>query len=868
MLTQAIEAKLKEHGYWTQKTVANGKHVNHLLCPQCREKEAFAYSGSLLAICCHRLNKCGETTKTTSLFPEIFRNIEEDQRPTKQDPNLPATYFLQLRGLNRSIQGLKYKYARNIRKSGSGGVLFYVGKNSMGEEVWNGRIFDPPQGEQKGAGYGNQEGLFWQHPAIQYDPKKPTFVTEGVIDALSLIEMGYQAIAILASGRKPSKIDLSWFENLIFAFDNDTAGRSAFRKWREKLPNSGAVATKNGDWNDILIFHASDSAQWIQDNMEDLEFHGSLASSFTANEYAERWVEFKGSPPYLFDFKKRMYYATGGYNGAGQLNINCRQVGNFTLRTLNYQLDNSVQDEPVYRYTLEIARQGEPSTEFVATAMDLSTAGQLTKLFLMRSRTVWSGDASAVTSLLTRITTAKVPIVRQLITKGFDPDSGCYVFRTFAINPAGQLLLPNKSHIYRLDHRNHIRAAQFKDLDPNLSADIKQVREIYRKLRLGWGHRASISIGWLVASWFVTDIKAKARFFPFLSFWGDSQTGKSNLTTHLNAMQCLDEEGLPMKASNTEVGVLRTLSQRSCLAQALLEEAKDRKSKFDYRFLLTAYNDAPLQVRGTKTMDNQTSNLELKAGVMFVQNREPFTSKPERERVISLRFSREQRTMKSKGAFDDLLNVPKSDFGAVYIHVMRNHQDILKKWPGEYARAKQEIACEITDHRIVENHAIVLAFHRLFCKIIGTRDDIINDIIAIARDKQRECAMEEVGIAQYFFEMVMGLEQADIDKDEALSFSVQFRPDIDELRLHLPGVLKGLGEMRFRINFGINELQDALESHSAMMTKKAVKFAFIDARYGAPARREKTNRAYIFRLSTVVDSLQGVQDQNACINQD
>ena len=64
--------------------------------------------------------------------------------------------------------------------------------------VYNGRIFNPPHGEGKTHNKGSTSGIFWKHPGREYDQNKFTYATEGIIDALSLWEIGEQAIAVLA----------------------------------------------------------------------------------------------------------------------------------------------------------------------------------------------------------------------------------------------------------------------------------------------------------------------------------------------------------------------------------------------------------------------------------------------------------------------------------------------------------------------------------------------------------------------------------------------------------------------------------------------------------------------------------------------
>ncbi len=248
-----ILSRLKQSEYWTSKTRESGSTIQGITCPVCGGiGAAWAYLDHPLSINCNRLNQCGARTKTLELF-DIHQDIERDFKPTKGDPKRPARVYLESRGLKQSLKGLKYYYQQNVRGTGKGAIMFPVGKDKAGKNIANGRFIVQPQGEGKAHNSGSTKCQFWQHPGIAYDPYQPVYVTEGIFDALSLIEIGYQAIAVLAAGQDPAKIDLSFFHKLVFAFDNDTAGARATKKWKAHYPDAEAVMPdRGGDWNDLL----------------------------------------------------------------------------------------------------------------------------------------------------------------------------------------------------------------------------------------------------------------------------------------------------------------------------------------------------------------------------------------------------------------------------------------------------------------------------------------------------------------------------------------------------------------------------------------------------------------------------------------
>ena len=208
-----IRDRVRGSALWTAKSKESSGKYSGLCCPECGKGESWSYVERPFAIICSRKSKCGAIVKTLDVFPDLLLNVEKDYAPTKGDPHRPAREYLHSRGLDKSLVGLRFEYWKNIRKLPTGGVMFYVGKNAAGEDVWNGRLFNPPPGQGKTHNVGSISGLFWKHPDLDYGKASRIYITEGIIDALSLIEMDCHAIAVLSCGQDPSKIDLNGLVN-------------------------------------------------------------------------------------------------------------------------------------------------------------------------------------------------------------------------------------------------------------------------------------------------------------------------------------------------------------------------------------------------------------------------------------------------------------------------------------------------------------------------------------------------------------------------------------------------------------------------------------------------------------------------------
>ena len=679
------------------------------------------------------------------------------------------------------------------------------------EGVYNGRIFDPPAGEGKTHNKGSTSGVYWGHPGRAYDQSQDTYITEGIIDALSLIEMGYPAITLLSAGQDPKHVDLSEFKNLTFAFDNDQAGASALRKWKKHYLDAKAIMPVKGDWNDLLLSHPKNEiGDYFVRQLPEFEYQAKLALAETAQEYANIYYEHTGNKyaAGLFTFNKCYYFSSVKNEGDEPKTY---KVSNFTLEVDHFQLDTTNPEEPVNRYYLIIrpAKGGRP-VRCTVSANEIASPGGFTQMFLQRARVLWQGDKFPSLALTEKIVESGAPVVRQLQVHGYDRESNHYVFRDFAINPKGEMIVPNTKGFFDVSRTEQIRPAQYPTVRPVTGVTDNKIREIYNLIQQAWGNQAVTGVAWTVAGWFVHLIKAKIGFFPFLSFWGDSQVGKTVLTRYLNAFQCFDEEGLPMRKVNTGKGEIRKLAQRAGLFKALLETTDKDNTRFDLDTILTLYNDNPLQVRALKSNDIQTVEIPFLSSLLFVQNREPFRTKAQKERVISLHFKESDLTAETTEAFNRLLQIPISEMAYFFPFVMKHRQAIESDWYDVFQQAKEDIGQAIGDARITENHALILAFHRLLCKVLDVAYDLKPYIEEIGKAKRRECRTRDESIADVFFDL---LDKMPVSE----AWFLIRNQETNHMIVNLTEALQKIKDDRDSFSVQIKDLQASLREHPAYL---------------------------------------------------
>lgn len=209
-------------------------YYNNLTCPKCKEPRAYVNLSIPRHAYCNRKDKCQWTGLLSELIPET--DYEKEYPASKEDPRRPARMYLtKERGLREQVlQEVDYIYKPTVRE-GIGAVLFKVGEYDDKKPIYNGRLLRNPASKDRSHNQGPISGKIFLHPKVDYG--KQCIIVEGIIDALSLIDMGFPAISILSANPNPEnyKEQLPKSEEYILLFDADSAGRKARYAWNKWL---------------------------------------------------------------------------------------------------------------------------------------------------------------------------------------------------------------------------------------------------------------------------------------------------------------------------------------------------------------------------------------------------------------------------------------------------------------------------------------------------------------------------------------------------------------------------------------------------------------------------------------------------------
>ena len=582
----------------------------------------------------------------------------------------------------------------------------------------------------------------------------------------------------------------------------------------------------------------------FESNLPLYQNYGKLGHAQNAHEYCSLYKESFRKLPGLFEFipERALYYSSLKKRGDNQY-IDVKKCGNFTIKVLSFLKDSSNPSRPDFNYLLQvIPSQGKP-LEIVATSRDLADVKGFKNFLLSTAKIAFEGNNDSATAISVFITQFPAPEIRAMMTSGYDHASECYIFKNFGIGRQGEILFPDKSGLFKLSGGATIKPAPI-DNTIYPAAKGPSVKEIYSLIQKAWGDKATAIFAWMVASWFVHHIREKLNFMPFALLHGETQTGKTFLSTILNNCQGFTGEGLGVSTFNSATGLTRILATASSHFMNLCEDnERDDKRKFNWGNTLTWYNhQADLFIKGAFSNDLRTRSAKFLGTLMISGNRSPLQSTAERERACFFEFKQDDVNESTLQAYHELNAIPSPELARVIQLVLKKRKTFESKWYAEYQQAKRDLS-SVKNQRILQNFSVILCFHRLFTKSFNIDHDITSFLQGTAtfNAKAIDCS-SLFDPAEHFFETLNEFPE------EKTAHCMLVDPAEQRLYINLPAV-----EILFKREkwmFSVNEnIGNALQRHPSFIAKSVPKYfpAPIENIEEGPKKDKKNQkRAWVF----------------------
>jgi len=756
-------------------------YLQQIKCLRCGERRAYTSKEKPFKIKCNRQNNCSgaEGVNYTEYLPDVRKGFySKMSEPTPDDPHRLYRAYAQVRRGIKNYEQWGGEYQKQPIKNGdSSGHYHALAFRLSDGKTMNLRLIDCPARPTHNTG--SVEKLLWI-PSATIDLESPIYVAEAPLKAMGILESGRQAISVVSSTCSPDKKD--WLnENkakigkLILAFDNDKAGRKALAKWsefceREGIDYHAEIPPYGKDWDDLHKEGLLEQDEtWQKARLE-----GDLATAKTPVEAAEAWQSSQDQAPTVFEWKGSLWapkYKKSEKEGSVTYTLeSCKQVLNGTL-SASYSiktepLDKEGEGEHEIKNYITAKAIGARKVRFLADPESLCSKSKFKSLLMRSTRLLFKGSDAHLDYLIeNNMDLTSAPLLRKLTRIGYDAETQAYVYRHIAFDKDGNMFFPNTEGFFE---ELELVPSHYKHAIKSFGKC--SLKEFADDLYTAWGANALITLGYYVATMFSHIIYEDSSFgfFPFLSLYGDKNTGKSTMVNFFNAaFSFIAEEGLALTGANTKKGLSRRMAQRVSMALPLLEGNKGEKFTFDENQLLPLYNRESPQNTAQKTMDLTTRDLPFDATLLFVQNNEPFTLGAVKQRVISLKFKNPENKVFSQESIDAVTRLQKlcnttrgsTDICGVGIEILKNRKFFEERIVNRIHEVMEQLKKKgITNRRVCANYAIPLAGFKLFAEIFYPEfiedqalfDNLIDKALPSAINKM-ETAENESDMGQDFF---------------------------------------------------------------------------------------------------------------------
>lgn len=795
-----------------------GEYFSRGICPECGKRELFISKEHPWRLCCNRRNKCGFSASTFELYRHsLFADWSTYYRPSQDNPNATADAYMQYaRGFAlekvRSLYSQEY-YCGHKSEQRSATVRFTL---CDGKARWE-RLIDNTDrfAGQKGRALGSYKGLWWQMPDADFDQAETVWITEGIFDALSLIHAGYMAIASISCGHYPDGFFTMLRERrlnptIIFALDNDHAGREGIRKhvaharqdgWRVKA----AMPPPRHDWNDLwregkLDEHAITEAR----------YRGDLLVAESAAEKARIMYRKSGMNSFPLTFGNRTYWFALDLDAYQNVVSHMEEAGtwheddasrdealqqagavteiaNCTINPLYFQRDRYKGNEALY--FVRITRPHGADVQDTFTGSHIGAAADFKKRLLsIAPGALYEGNAKQLNRII-KTDFVDLRMVETIDYTGYVRELDAWVYRDFAVCN-GRVIRCNDEQFVALDGQRSIKT--ISDINIHLADETAEFDWLQNFLA-AFAERGLVALAFFTGSLFVDQIRQQQKSWPFLEITGDAGTGKTTLIEFLwRLLGRSDYEGFDPGKSSAP-GRARSFNKVSGMPVVLIESDHSANStgnnhfrKFEFGELKDLYNGRPIYTRGAKTGGLETYDPPFRASIVIAQNNRVEADEAVLSRIVPLLFTRKNLQPGGKAHVDALIRLPIEKLATYLTHILRRAKTILADYFAAYPACEERLLAntQITMSRIAQNGAQMMAMLQAVAKQIGldeaTTARTLDFVEQISVERQQSMVTDHPMVSE-FWDSVEYLESIN-------GVSVNHHADPGLLAINLPHV--------------------------------------------------------------------------------
>ncbi|EPK4610782.1 toprim domain-containing protein [Citrobacter freundii] len=820
------------------------QYLQQGVCPACHKKELFTSIEKPWMLKCGRENKCGKEILVKELYRDIFEDWSKRYQPTPETPNATAeAYLREARGLDTSKLAGCYTQGTFIKNGlGSATVKFKLANGSGWERI----IDQPDRFNQKANFIGNYAGYWWEYPGLDLSEQKEIWITEGIFNAIALNEVGRAAVATLSSVNYPKALLDMLAEilgdkprpRLIWAFDDDKAGRSHIIKFARRARDAGwdvsaALPSENGsslDWNDLYLRERLGSH-----NITQYRHYGRLLLAespaakalemYNHNSWRSFYFTF-GFRTYWFelDFEKysRAYDRIQELEGVFDDELakekaikesgSLEEIANCVMQPLYYQVSKPTDEAWYY---LRVMAPNMPTVKSTFTASQLTSSAEFKKRLLhMAKGALFTGTTKQLDIIFRSLQNIKE--VNTMNWLGFNKDHNAWIFNDVAISK-GRVFTLNEEDYFDIEKLSIKSLSMTPSL--NLNVDLRDFDTSWANdIWTAFGTKGYVALAFWLGSFFAEQLRQRNKSYPFLEIVGEPGTGKSTLIEFLWKL-CgrEDYEGFdPSKSTAAARG--RNFSQVANLPVVLIEgdrqsiEGKTKNLRaFDYDELKSLYNGRASRALGIKTNNNETYEPPFKGAIVIAQNADVDGSEALLSRLIHIATDRSGQTPETTAAAARLEQMPVKTVSGFLIKATSMADILLAEYDKHLAIAQQQFKAQgiIKTNRISLNHAQIQALLAVLPMVVPVPPERIQEcwkyVITLAEERQRALNQDHP-LVQEFWEM---FDYLDSQESAGMNHSSVSEPN--EIAVNFNHFEEIAAHYRQRLNFTMVDIKKLLK---------------------------------------------------------
>ena len=344
---------------------------------------------------------------------------------------------------------------------------------------------------------------------------------------------------------------------------------------------------------------------------------------------------------------------------------------------------------------------------------------------------IWFGTKVHFLKILENIS-EKFPVCNELKTLGWQREG----FYAFSNGIYGESWQPVDEYGITTHKENKFFSPSFSKVYTNVREDDDEYENdrffIYQKASVSfeqwstlmhdvYGEKATIAIGYLIATVFRDFIYEKYKIFPHLFLFGEKQSGKSQLAWSLSNMFFDNLPAFNLN-SGTQVGFFRRLSRvKNCICW--FDEYTNDIEEKRFQSLKSAY-DGMGHEKGKMSKDNRTEITKVNsASVISGQYLPTRDDNALFTRSILLSFQKLIYTKKQTQKYDRLKQLELEGLSSLIGEILTHRSIVDKQFGMMFSDIMESLKADLTkenrgfDERLVRNFCCILTP----IKIIGTK---------------------------------------------------------------------------------------------------------------------------------------------------